>query len=173
MDTEFQPVSAGPFRRNALRSGRRAVQRRCYARRTSLQAALWAGRIAEHLGAPPDAVRRTRRIARAQGFARWSGAPAPGWAEIPSDAGAAIDVALAFAEGLAPFAGDPALPMALLRELRDSPHIPICKAAEALAAYFGMAVRPELLPTVEWARFENVRRDLEQMMTQRRLRSVG
>jgi hypothetical protein len=173
MDTDFQPVCAAPIRRNVLRGGGPAVERRCYARRISLQAALWAGRIAEHLGEGPDAVRRLRRIARAQAFARWSNAPAPSWAQIPAHAGAAIDVALAFTERLSPLEGEPELPMALLRELRDSPHVPVCKAAEALAAYFGMAVRPELLPTVEWARFENVRRDLEQMMTKRRLRSVG
>lgn len=174
MDIHYQSIEAASFRRMFRGwGGGAAVKRRRYAREASFQAALWAGRIAEHLGASPSDVRRLRRVARAQAFARWSGAPAPLWAQIPKSAGAAVDVAIAFTEGLTPIAGDPALPMGLLRELRSSPNEPVCKAAEALAAYFGMAVRPELLPTVEWARFENVRRDLERMMTARRLRSVS
>lgn len=162
MKTDFSLVSAAP-RASITRGEETALRRRRHARKASVEAALWAGRIAEHLGAEPGMVGFLRRATRAQAFARGAGLPVPRWARVSIEWEAAVGVAVSFAEALSPLDGAPALPKALLREFLQSPIASVSVAGEALAAYFGIVVTPALLPTVEWERFEAARRDLAMM----------
>jgi hypothetical protein len=158
----YSPLIATALR-DVLRNASPCVRRRHHARATCFQAELWAGRIAEHLGANSAELALIRRATKVLAYARWTRSRVPTWARVPKGWQAVSDVAIAFTEMISPFESDPTLPTGSVRALLESPDLAVREAACALAEYFGLPVDREWVAGVRCEDIEAVRAALRNL----------